>query len=172
MASSLPWMLIGVNLNRLDADGCPILERCTTNAFGSVQPKTTKSEALADLTRNRSNLHLQGRRLLIIATSSLRPILTDLGLSETFDSEMRVPPISNLKALERVLREVELFPSGDERRRALRMLEDAGLGSSQDQLSSKLQIGIKKLLSIIEMARQEPENVAERLAGALMGLGM
>ena len=50
MASSLPWMLIGVNLNRLDADGCPILERCATNAFGSVQPKTTKSEALADLT--------------------------------------------------------------------------------------------------------------------------
>lgn len=114
----------------------------------------------------------KGRRLLIIATSSLRPILTDLGLSETFDSEMRVPPISNLKALERVLREVELFPSGDERRRALRMLEDAGLGSSKDQLSSKLQIGVKKLLSIIEMARQEPENVAERLAGALMGLGM
>lgn len=85
---------------------------------------------------------------------------------------MRVPPISNLKALERVLREVELFPSGDERRQALRMLEDAGLGSSQDQLSSRLQIGVKKLLSIIEMARQEPENVAERLAGALMGLGM
>jgi vesicle-fusing ATPase len=86
---------------------------------------------------------------------------------------MRVPPISNLKALERVLREVELFPSGDERRRALRMLEDAGLGgSSQDQLGSRLQIGVKKLLSIIEMARQEPENVAERLAGALMGLGM
>jgi vesicle-fusing ATPase len=50
----------------------------------------------------------------IIATSSLRSILTDLGLSEAFDSEMRVPPISSLGALEHVVQEVELFPSEQE----------------------------------------------------------
>lgn len=49
------------------------------------------------------------------------------------------------------------------------MLEEAGLGA-RDELSPKFQIGIKKLLSIIEMARQEPENVAERLTGALLEL--
>ncbi|TFK43822.1 vesicular-fusion protein SEC18 [Crucibulum laeve] len=110
------------------------------------------------------------RRLLIIATSSLRPILTDLGLSETFDSEMRVPPISSLRSLEYVLREVELFPSDQERRDATRMLEEAGFGSDRSGLNTKLQIGIKKLLSIIEMARQEPDNAAQRLTSALMGL--
>ncbi|TEB30055.1 vesicular-fusion protein SEC18 [Coprinellus micaceus] len=114
----------------------------------------------------------KGRRLLIIATSSLRPILTDLGLDDTFDSEIRVPPITDLLALEHVLQEVELFPSDHERQRALRMLQDAGFTSRRGDFDSKLQIGIKKLLSMVEMARQEPENVAERLTTALMGLGM
>jgi len=106
---------------------------------------------------------------LIIATSSLRPILTDLGLSENFDSELRIPPVSSLRALEYVIQEVELFPSDQHRKRAMRMLEDAGFGS-RDDLSPKLQIGIKKLLSVVEMARQEPENVAERLTSALIEL--
>jgi vesicle-fusing ATPase len=108
--------------------------------------------------------------LLIIATSSLRSILTDLGLSETFDSEMRVPPISSLRALEHVVQEVELFPSEQEQRRAIKMLAEAGFGSNRDGLSSSLQIGVKKLLSIIEMARQEPESISERLVGALLEL--
>ena len=50
------------------------------------------------------------------------------------------------------------------------MLEEAGFGSDGDGLSSGLQIGIKKLLSIIEMARQEPESISERLIGALIDL--
>ncbi|KAF6762015.1 vesicular-fusion protein SEC18 [Ephemerocybe angulata] len=99
----------------------------------------------------------KGRRLLVIATSSLRPILTDLGLSDTFD--FRTP-------------QVQLFNSDQERHRAIRMLQDAGFTANKNDYDSKLQIGIKKLLSMIEMARQEPENVAERLTTALMGLGM
>ncbi|GAW01008.1 vesicular-fusion protein SEC18 [Lentinula edodes] len=115
----------------------------------------------------------KGRRLLVIATSSLRPVLTEIGLSEVFDSELRVPPISNLVALEYVIQEVELFSSSQERREAIRMLEDAGFASTEgDETSGRLHIGIKKLLSMIEMARQEPDNVAQRLTGALMGLGM
>ncbi|KAF8638609.1 hypothetical protein AX17_002150 [Amanita inopinata Kibby_2008] len=113
------------------------------------------------------------RRLLIIATSSLRSILTDIGLTETFDSELRVPPISTMRALDYVLREVELFETKEERIMALRMMDEAGLDrAGMDGIGSRLQIGIKKLLSVVEMARQEPENVAARLASALMGLGM
>ncbi|KAE9409810.1 AAA-domain-containing protein [Gymnopus androsaceus JB14] len=116
---------------------------------------------------------LLGRRLLVIATSSLRSVLTEIGLSEVFDSELRVPPISNLVALEYVLREVELFSSSQERLEAIRMLEDAGFASTAgNEDSGRLHIGIKKLLSMIEMARQEPDNMAQRLTGALMGLGM
>lgn len=111
----------------------------------------------------------KGRRLLIIATTSLRPILTDLGLSETFDSELNVSPITTLRALDVVIREVKLFSSSQEHKEAIRMLAEAGF---RDEENAKLQIGIKKLLSMIEMARQEPANVAQRLTGALMGLGM
>ncbi|ESK95109.1 vesicular-fusion protein sec18 [Moniliophthora roreri MCA 2997] len=113
----------------------------------------------------------KGRRLLVIATSSLRPVLTEIGLTE-FDSELRVPPISNLRSLDYVLKEVELFQTREERKQAIRMLEEAGFGSTHEDLNAKLQIGVKKLLSVIEMARQEPENVAQRLTSALMGLGM
>lgn len=109
--------------------------------------------------------------MLLIATTSVRPILTDLGLSESFDAELRVPPISSLRSLTYVLDEVQLFSRRDEREKALDMLEQAGFGG-EDETSSRLNIGIKKLLSVIEMARQEPENVADRLTTSLMGLGM
>jgi len=109
----------------------------------------------------------KGRRLLVIATSSLRPMLTDVGLS-SFDAELRVPPITDLTALDHVLEAVELFRSSRDRARAVSMLREAGMGGEDGRLS----IGIKRLLSVIEMARQEPEAVAERLTSALMGLGM
>ncbi|KAH9959823.1 AAA-domain-containing protein [Russula dissimulans] len=109
----------------------------------------------------------KGRRLLVVATSSLRPMLTDVGLS-SFDAELRVPPITELTALDHVLEAVELFRSQRDRARAVNMLRQAGMGTEEGRLS----IGIKRLLSVIEMARQEPEAVAERLTSALMGLGM
>ena len=119
----------------------------------------------------RAQSHYQNRRLLIIATSSLRSILTDLGLSETFDSEIYVPPITSITSLDRILREVELFPDESQQQDAIRMLTDVGFSTREDG-SSRLQIGIKKLLSLIEMARQEPDSVAERLLNGLVGLGM
>ncbi|KAG5650118.1 hypothetical protein H0H81_000615 [Sphagnurus paluster] len=110
-----------------------------------------------------SNAVLQTLLVLFGRRPPKRPILEDIGFSETFDSELRMPPITTLRALEFVLREVELFKTSEERKQAIKSLEDAGF---------KFQIGIKKLLSMIEMARQEPDNVVQRLVGALMGLGM
>ncbi|KAH8094942.1 vesicular-fusion protein SEC18 [Cristinia sonorae] len=113
----------------------------------------------------------KGRRLLVISTTSVRPVLTDLGLSESFDAELRIAPVSTLRSLEYVLDAVELFHDEKQRRQAIRMLQQAGFGE-EDEQNSRLNIGIKKLLGMIEMARQEPEAVAERLIGSLMGLGM
>ena len=114
----------------------------------------------------------KGRRLLIIATSSMRSILGDLGLGEVFDSELRVPPITSLRALEYIITEVELFESSQERHAAIRLMSEAGFRDQGTEENSRLQIGVKKLLSVIEMARQEPENVGQRMLSALMGLGM
>lgn len=85
-------------------------------------------------------------------------------MTEIFDSEIRVPPISSLSAVERVLIDVELFQSSNERRKCMEMLQQAGLG-----YEGKLNVGVKKLLSIIEMARQA-EDVAEKLTSTLLGL--
>ncbi|TDL29667.1 AAA-domain-containing protein [Rickenella mellea] len=113
----------------------------------------------------------KGRRLLVLATTSIRSMLTETQLSEVFDSELRVPPISSLRSLDHVLREVDLFAGDEDRRRAIAHLKSAGFGSD-DMGTGRLNIGIKKLLSLIEMARQEPDAIAERLTTALMGLGM
>lgn len=99
-------------------------------------------------------------------------MLTEVGLSEAFDSELRVAPISNLESLEYVLHSVELFETNEQRRRAMRMLAEAGFASGEDESMNGLHVGIKKLLSIIEMARQEPDHATERLVGSFMGLGM
>lgn len=109
---------------------------------------------------------------MILATSSLQPVLSEIGFTEVFDSELRVPPIATLQAIEHVLRSVDLFSSEEETRETLALLEEAGFGTRDDVTSSRLHIGIKKLLSIIEMARQEQDNVPLRLRGALIGLGM
>ena len=116
-------------------------------------------------------MYSKGRRLLIIATTSIRPMLTETQLTEVFDSELRVPPISKLSSLEHILREVELFPTDDELSRAIYQLRGAGFGDDEME-TSRLNIGIKKLLSVIEMARQEPDSVGKRLASALLGLSI
>lgn len=113
----------------------------------------------------------KGRRLLIIATTSIRPMLTETQLTEVFDAELRVPPISKLRSLEHVLREVDLFPTDEELSHAIFQLRKVGFGDDEME-TSRLNIGIKKLLSVIEMSRQEPEAIAERLTTGLMGLGM
>ena len=132
-------------------------------------PKVSQADKMdvCQLAQLPYNCTIQGRRLLVIATSSLRPMLTDVGLA-SFDAELRVPPITDLTALDQVLEAVELFHSARDRTRAVSMLRQAGMGTEEGRLS----IGIKRLLSVIEMARQEPEAVAERLTSALMGLGM
>jgi vesicle-fusing ATPase len=89
---------------------------------------------------------------------------------ETFDSKLRIPPVANRHAFERVLQQVNLFQSDEEMKDAMEMLEDVGFADRDED--SQLHIGIKKLLSVIEMARQEPDNVALRLRNALIALRM
>ncbi|KAG9317800.1 P-loop containing nucleoside triphosphate hydrolase protein [Chiua virens] len=112
----------------------------------------------------------KGRRLLVLATSSLGQHITDLGFSEVFDASIKVPPISHLGQLEVVLRSVELFVDESEFRDTLRQLGSAGFPRNATEAETPtlpMLVGIKKLLSIIEMARQEPESVGQRLMNGL-----
>ena len=112
----------------------------------------------------------KGRRLLILATTSLRGALIDTQLSDLFDAELRVPAISTLPALKHALQELELFSNASQLQQALLMLQKAGFGEGDEYEQTKHAVGIKKLLSIVEMARQEPDEIAERLVSSIMGL--
>ncbi|CAE6443423.1 unnamed protein product [Rhizoctonia solani] len=108
-----------------------------------------------------------GKRLLVIATTTIRPMLTDMQMSEVFDAELRISPISTLAALSKVFEDVQLFRSPAEHREALNQLQIAGFGAE-----GKLNIGVKKVLSIVEMARQEPEDITQRLVSAFVNFAL
>ena len=96
-------------------------------------------------------------------------MLVETQLADVFDADLYVPPISSLESLDFILQEVGLFPSDKERRRVLAQLENAGFGQDGQRLA-KLNLGIKKFLSIIETARQEPDAAGEKLIHALLSL--
>ncbi|CAK9815743.1 Vesicle-fusing ATPase 1 [Anthophora quadrimaculata] len=84
----------------------------------------------------------RGRKLLILCTSSRRQVLNDMEMLSAFSTTLHVPNLSNPDHLMSVLEEVDLFSKEELTR-----------------LHSKFQgkrvfIGIKKLLCLIDMARQ------------------
>ncbi|TIB10544.1 hypothetical protein E3P89_02804 [Wallemia ichthyophaga] len=91
----------------------------------------------------------KGRRLLILATTSNRPILTDMDAIATFDAQIHVPSIAKLRHVDLVLRQVGLFDDEQAHERAMELLHQAQLNES-----GKLLIGIKRLLAVAEMAKQ------------------
>ena len=80
-----------------------------------------------------------------------------------------MPPIASLRSLTYVLDEVQLFSHRGEREKAIQMLEKAGLGGD-GKTSSRLNIGIKKLLSMIEWSRQDEDNIPNRFFSSLTGV--
>jgi vesicle-fusing ATPase len=89
-------------------------------------------------------------------------MLTDVELVESFDSAIRVSAITTLKALDHVVREAELFRSDRELQAFRDIMDRAGMAGE-----GRLNVGVKKLLSLVEMARQDPDPV-NRLAENLM----
>ncbi|KAL1922968.1 uncharacterized protein VTP21DRAFT_9344 [Calcarisporiella thermophila] len=100
------------------------------------------------------------RRLLILATTAERSILEQMGMQEAFSASVHVPNITSLKAVEIVLRELGAF-TDDERQRAMVLLRQHNL--------DRLNIGIKKLLMVIEMARQDVDKV-DKFVNTLLGI--
>ncbi|CAG8616139.1 9277_t:CDS:10 [Funneliformis mosseae] len=99
------------------------------------------------------------RRLLIFATTNERSVLEQMNMSDCFNSEIYVPNIVELSCVDFVLKELTLF-NDDERNRALSALQQDGFN---------LNIGIKKLLMIIEMSRQDVDKV-DKFVSTIMGL--
>jgi len=97
-------------------------------------------------------------------------MLSELEVTELFDTELRVAPITSLLSLEHVLKEVQLFPASDERRRVMQEIEQAFRPRDQEQYDTgetTLSIGVKKLLGLTEMALQDPAGAGKSLVSIL-----
>jgi vesicle-fusing ATPase len=77
-----------------------------------------------------------------------------MDVESAFDTDIPISPIDSLDGIDKCLREVQLFSSGQEHQRAMKMLKDAKFG---EEGRAELLVGVKKLLSMAEMARQDPD---------------
>ncbi|KAI9315985.1 P-loop containing nucleoside triphosphate hydrolase protein [Dichotomocladium elegans] len=101
------------------------------------------------------------RRLLILGTTTQRKTLDEMEMADAFDSDIYVPTITSLQGVDIVLQQLGLFTDA-ERQRTMALLQQAGM-------DEKLAIGIKKLLMVIEMARQDTDKI-EKFVNTLLSL--
>ncbi|KAI7850916.1 P-loop containing nucleoside triphosphate hydrolase protein [Circinella umbellata] len=101
------------------------------------------------------------RRLLIIGTTTERNVLDQMDMTEAFNSQIYVPTITTLEGVDIVLQQLGLF-TDVERKRTMSLLSQAGM-------ENKIAIGIKKLLMVIEMARQDADKI-EKFVNTLISL--
>ena len=97
-------------------------------------------------------------RLFVIATTSISHLLDDLMLTQAFDVQMTIPQLQD----------------PDEVRAALKECHNV-VGASIDDMASAVTkpIGIKKLLMVLEMARQADDMVSyENFVECLHTIGL
>ncbi|ORY80718.1 vesicle-fusing ATPase [Leucosporidium creatinivorum] len=111
----------------------------------------------------------KGRRLLILSTTSNRQMLADMDALDAFASSLRVPALSSLREISSVLRDVSLFSSKEEEARAMTLLQQAGF--AEETKVGQLSLGVKKLLNVAEMCRQDQDGAGEKLVTSLMEMG-
>jgi vesicle-fusing ATPase len=92
-------------------------------------------------------------------------MLTEMDAMDAFATTLRVPAISTLRQLHAVLSDVALFRSENDLNRAIELLRQAGLDGED-----KFNIGVKRLLSLTEMCRQDQDSAVDKLVTELVGM--
>lgn len=90
-------------------------------------------------------------------------MLTEMDVMDSFAADLRVPAVDSLPQLDFVLRDIDLFSSAEESADAIGLLHEAGFGEA-----NRINIGVKKLLSLAEMCRQDPESRGGTLVEKLL----
>ncbi|KAF2147472.1 uncharacterized protein K452DRAFT_7958 [Aplosporella prunicola CBS 121167] len=102
----------------------------------------------------------KNRRLLILATTTERSVLQQLDLFHRFDAEIAVPNVNKQDELAHILQESGAFAGPEQVHTALD--EIAATTGSAD-----IGVGIKKILTGIETAKQDPQDMAGRFASVM-----
>ncbi|KAG4302358.1 hypothetical protein PCANB_001375 [Pneumocystis canis] len=91
----------------------------------------------------------KNRRLLIIATSSEKTVLSQMDFLPSFDADLPIPNVSHLHELNIILKNLQ-FLSDTERDLTLKSINEI-------HHSQEINIGIARIISIVETARQDEE---------------
>eukprot|EP00123_Amoebidium_parasiticum_P012524 comp21416_c0_seq1/m.29514 comp21416_c0_seq1/g.29514 ORF comp21416_c0_seq1/g.29514 comp21416_c0_seq1/m.29514 type:complete len:782 (-) comp21416_c0_seq1:235-2580(-) len=92
------------------------------------------------------------RRLLVLATTSQRQVLVDMGMMDVFNAVVHVPQLTAIDQVKIVLRDINLFDTEQ-------------LDKVESSLASsplKIHISIKNLIMLSEMARQDEDQKMEK----------
>ena len=98
--------------------------------------------------------------MLILATTTERSVLQQLDLFSRFDAEIPVPNVNSQRELGFILEESRAFPSSDQVKSAIDEIQATTGGS-------EVGVGIKKILTGIETAKQDPQDMAGRFAAVM-----
>eukprot|EP01137_Pigoraptor_chileana_P025948 Opistho-2@96200 len=93
----------------------------------------------------------KGKRLLVLATTSRRSVLADMGLTDSFDATLKVPNLTKIDQITRALMELGIFSAEE-----WKEFNSKQAGVLQNV---RLWIGIKKLIMLAEMAKQDASKV-------------
>jgi len=101
-------------------------------------------------------------------------MLTEMDAMDAFATTVSVPALTSLSQISAVLDSVGLFGStssgaqGAEKDRVMRALEQAGI--EQAARDGRWAVGVKRLLGVCEMCRQDGERAGDKLVAELVGL--
>jgi vesicle-fusing ATPase len=93
----------------------------------------------------------KGHKLLLVATTSQKSTLEQMELLDVFNTSTYVPNITSIEGIAEVLKDLGSFDTASQNQ-VLNSLIAAGI-------SSKISIGVKKLIYLIEMACQDVDKV-------------
>ncbi|OLY78342.1 Vesicular-fusion protein sec18 [Smittium mucronatum] len=113
----------------------------------------------------------KGHRLLVLATSSQKSVLSELGLLDAFDADIKTPMIEQVESVDFVLKYFNLFEDVlrtetiSKLNKAIEQSNSSQMAAIEDGLydnkymkRSGLKIGIKKLLLLMETSRQDSDS--------------
>ena len=86
-----------------------------------------------------------------------------MDMSDAFNAEIYCPNVTDLSAVDTIVDSVKLL-NPSEKRKAIDMLVEL-------KVDKKLSIGIKKLLMLVEMARQDGDDKVEKFVECLSAEG-
>lgn len=123
-----------------------------------IGPRFSNSVLQTLMTLLRKTPPKEGNKLLIIATTTNRQVLEQMNMDESFDADLYVPNIQNIEEAKIVIQKLEIFTPSE--------LTEVFSQLQQNNIQ-RLNIGVKKLIMLAEMAAQDVDKTDKFVSSIL-----